>query len=200
MEYPLKPVRAFIAVDLPDEIKKSISSLFGALDKTKLPVRTVSPENLHVTLKFLGGCRQDELEKVKAAMRSCAGAAEPFPLRFIGVGAFPSTRRPSVLWAGTEDKTGGLCGLLENLGESLLPDQEKERKPFIPHVTAARIKNNITSPDRKKIAQWLEENKDADFGRMIVRRLSLFQSSLSAGGASYSLLGGFDIPEKRSFI
>lgn len=194
MENERKPVRAFIAVELPDRIKHKIASLAAGLDMAGIPAKPVRRENLHITLKFLGQSKPGELEKVKGALHSCAKGAEPFPVAFRGVGAFPSIERPSVIWAGADDEAGGLAGLLAEFEEILpLTGREKSERPFHPHVTAARVKRSVKSPVRKKIRQWLEENRDADFGRMQVRRLSLFQSRLSAEGAYYSLLAGFDI-------
>lgn len=199
MENGKKPVRAFIAVELPDKIKKSIASLAGELDEAKIPVKPVRRENLHITLKFLGQSPPAELEKVKAALDACARGAEPFPLAFRGVGAFPSAERPSVLWAGAHDETGSLASLADKL-EERLPEagREKEQRVFHPHVTAARVKKSVKSAGKKIIRQWLEENKDADFGLMRVRRLSLIESRLSCEGPSYSLLAGFDLPDIRS--
>ncbi len=198
MENEKKPVRAFIAVELPDDIKERIASLAGELDIAGIPVKPVRRENLHITLKFLGQSPPEELEKAKAACSACAEGAKPFPLALRGVGAFPSAERPSVLWAGAHDETGSLASLAKELQWRLLETgREKEQRIFHPHATAARIKKSIKSAERKIIRQWLEENRDADFGLIEVRRLSLLASRLSSEGPSYSLLAGFDFPDRR---
>ncbi len=193
-----KPVRAFIAVELPDRIKENIASLNKELKEKEIPIKPVSRENLHLTLKFLGLTPPGRMEKIKTGLDDLASGTEHFSLSFRGVGSFPSPERPLILWAGAGDGNRAILSLQRKLEAGLRETGcEKENRAYHPHVTAARLKKGVNSGDKKIIREWLEKNRDADFGKMDVRSLSLFRSELSAEGAAHTLIAVFDFAGSR---
>ncbi len=198
MAYQKKPARAFIAVELPDRIKENIVSLNNKLKEEAIPFKPVSRENLHLTLKFLGRTPPGRMEKIKTVLDDLASGTERFSLSFRGVGSFPSPERPLILWAGAGDGNRAIFSLQRKIEEGLRKTGcETENRAYHPHVTIARLKKGLNSGGRKIIGEWLEKNRDADFGKLDVRSLSLFRSELSAEGAAHTLIAAFDFAESR---
>ncbi len=178
-----------MAVELSKEIKDGVFGLVKGLFEVKTGLSPVSRENLHITIRFLGKADEKTARGAGKAMAEAVLSIEPFVLRIRGTGAFPSTGRPAVLWAGVEDKKQMLRRLSSELEEKLvITGLNREGKFFHPHVTAARVKKNIQKADIQKIKTWLNENKDADMGKMTVRGISLFDSTLTSKGAVYRLV------------
>ncbi len=180
-------IRSFIAVELTEEIKERISILTLELNGLGLPLKTVNPANLHITLVFLGEADHAFLAGAKTAMDEAVTALRPFPVNFRGAGGFPSDSRPSVVWAGAEDAAGGLPALHAEIMDRLSVEAKDESgKGFIPHVTVARVKKSISRSGRNKLKEWIGKKKEADFGVMTVRKLSLFESRLTDKGAVHT--------------
>ena len=105
-----QPVRAFVAIELPDRAKDALARVVGELRNARLDgLRAVRPEGIHLTLKFLGDVPADRIDAIAAAAERAAGHHTPFALALSGVGAFPNGRAPRVLWAG-------IAGDLDSLG------------------------------------------------------------------------------------
>ncbi len=182
-------LRLFIAVELSQEIKESVFGLAEKLFEVKTGLRLVSRENLHITMRFLGKADGKIARGAGEAMAEAVLSIEPFALRVRETGAFPSTGSPAVLWAGVEDKKQMLRRLSSELEEKLVKTGlSREAKPFHPHVTVARVKKNIRKADIQIIKNWLNENKGADMGKMAVRGISLFDSTLTSKKAVYRLV------------
>jgi len=151
-----------------------------------LPVRWVEPENLHVTLKFLGTVNPDLIGRVEKALDQVGGSNAKFDAEVTGFGAFPTIRRPRVIWAGVEPSPAVRC-LKQDL-EWALADCgfEKETRAFHPHVTLGRAENEggagaFRGLDEKMADMQLE----ATFP---VRSVVLMRSRLSKSGPSYSVV------------
>ena len=131
-------MRSFIALNLPKRERQRIDRAVRPLREDALPVRWVEPDNLHVTLKFLGEVRPDRLADVEATLTRVAAATPPFALSLGGFGAFTTIRRPRVLWLGVE-ATPELRCLKQDL-EWALTDCgfERETRAFHPHLTLGR--------------------------------------------------------------
>lgn len=131
-------MRLFIAINLPAAECRRIHREAGALRKQGLPVRWVEPENFHVTLKFLGEVRREDVEPVKEAVAKAAAANGPFEAHVAGFGAFPTIRKPRVLWIGVEPSPSLRC-LKQDL-EWALADAgyDREARAFHPHLTLGR--------------------------------------------------------------
>ena len=133
--------RLFVALPLPGVVKAELISLIDAARKTApRSVRWVRPEQLHVTLKFLGDVETEQQEALTTAMQSmCKETSFRFTLQ--GVDAFPNRRQPRVIWTGIQsgrDQVAHLAGLIETA--ACEAGFEPERRRFSPHVTLARVK------------------------------------------------------------
>ncbi|MEN8212617.1 MAG: RNA 2',3'-cyclic phosphodiesterase, partial [Thermodesulfobacteriota bacterium] len=95
-----KPFRAFIAIKLPDFIKKNLKDAQQTMLKNNLKAKYISPENMHLTLKFLGNIDYGLLPKIKKNLTKSAQYIKPIKLSVKGIGAFPNRRSPKVIWAG----------------------------------------------------------------------------------------------------
>src|SRR5947208_13441241 len=112
--------RTFIGIDTGDAIRASAVALQKELAKTGAEVKWATPESMHVTLLFLGDVDDRELHTVCKAVTAVAAGEPPFALRVSGVGAFPTPRRPKILWAGITDGATPLRRLNAALEEKML--------------------------------------------------------------------------------
>ncbi len=137
-------IRAFIAIDLPPAVKAALgdlaTTLAGGLPRGA--VRWVRPEQMHLTLRFLGDTPADRLPAIYAAMDGVAAGRAPFALRLTELGCFPNARRPRVVWVGLGGDAAALAALAAALNAALsglgLPPEDK---PFRAHLTLGRVKD-----------------------------------------------------------
>ncbi len=172
-------MRTFIAIGLTPEIKIKLKEIRDKLRRLPVKIKWVEPENLHITLKFLGNLPEKKLAEVKRLIAAAANRYHFFNLYLENFGFFPNQRKPRILFIKASSKQ-----ILENIAESLEEELEKagfgrERK-FKPHITLARIKklkniNRLT----EKIA-GLEAK-----GKLQVKKISLFKSTLTPKGPVY---------------
>jgi 2'-5' RNA ligase len=130
-----KPLRLFIAVDLPPGVRAELDARIGPL-RTSVPgARWTKPEGWHVTLVFLGSTVPIVVPRISEAVRATATAAPVFETRLTALGAFPSAGRARVLWAGLDDPDGRFVELVKHLYELLADVVEPEKRVFTPHLT-----------------------------------------------------------------
>lgn len=180
--------RLFIGVDVGDEIRDNAVSLQEALAKTGAGVNWVTAESMHVTLLFLGEVDDRELHKVCRAVRDVAAAEPPFTLGVAGVGAFPNSRRPKVVYAGITDGAEALRRLYDDLETRMLDlgCYRKEERGYTPHLTLGRVKGESDGyalvPELAKRLAW-------DGGRTIVGEVLVYSSRLERDGPVYTVIG-----------
>lgn len=134
-------MRTFIALDLDEPIREGLIGVIRQLDGAGGKVRWVEPENLHVTLKFLGDVQDGDLPAVLQAVADAAGEAEPFDFEVCGVQCIPPTGALRMIWTGVREPTGRLAGLFERLESALAPLGHKpEGRQFHPHITLGRVR------------------------------------------------------------
>ena len=143
-------IRAFIAIDLPPDVKAALGGVAAELGQG-LPrgvVRWVRPEQMHLTLRFLGDTPAERLPALYAAMDAVAAGRAPFALRLTEPGCFPNARRPRVVWVGLGGDAAALAALVAALNAALsalgLPPEDK---PFRAHLTLGRVKDERAAPD-----------------------------------------------------
>lgn len=175
-------MRVFIAVDLPNEVRKELANVQRALRPLTDSARWVAPESIHITLKFLGEVPEKRLDDVTTALTGLSW--KPFTVTVHGVGFFPGNRSPRVFWAGMEAPTmQGLAEELDSRMERLGFD--KEKRAFRPHITLARARETrIDSSLVTGAAEYLEH----DFGSFTADRVFLFKSTLKSSGSVYEKL------------
>jgi 2'-5' RNA ligase len=183
-------VRAFIAIDLSPEIHKRLDQVASELKErlAGVPVRWVPVENVHLTLKFLGDVSLTNLEILKKILRSEAGNHLPFEISIGQLGAFPSKRRPRVIWVGVEapQELMDLQRAIES--ETTRLGYARDRREFSPHLTLGRISRNANSADLRQIGEVLRNYEVGFLGATRVKEVHLFRSDLQPGGAVYTSL------------
>lgn len=188
-------MRLFVALDIDTAIRKRIALYMEGICGLAPQARWVSPESLHITLKFIG-----ESEKVKAIQESLASIEAPaFEVKFAGTGFFPTPRAARVFWVGIEAGTE-LTALAGQIDAALAPlGIEREKRAFSPHLTLARSGSGAPRrlpPDGankvfSKLQAKLATMAAPDFGTMTAREFFLYQSKLKPSGAEYTKLAGF---------
>lgn len=178
-------LRLFVGLPLPADLREAAGRLLADLRRAAPKgVAWSAPENLHVTLKFLGAVEADRLAEMKAAAASVAEGAPAFETEVAGLGAFPNAKRPRVIWLG--------CGeapelrALERRAEDAFAALgfAREERPFHPHVTLGRVKDPGAGATALRRAE--EGVRDAlRLGRWRVTEVALFRSVLDSRGAAY---------------
>jgi 2'-5' RNA ligase len=169
---------------LTEDLRSAAAALQEPLRRTAANVKWVEPQNLHVTLKFLGETQEALLEGIVRAMQAAAAGVEPFRLRLRGVGAFPNPRRPRVVWLGVVDGVEPLTGLAQRLEDGLAPlGVEPEGRPFRAHVTLGRVRNAAPGG---RLAAEIEAMSATDVGEMMCTEIVLMRSQLSRSGPTYT--------------
>ncbi|MFO0582859.1 MAG: RNA 2',3'-cyclic phosphodiesterase [Anaeromyxobacter sp.] len=179
--------RLFVALRPPpavlDAAVARVEALRDAAGPAAADVRWVAAPNLHVTLRFLGAVPDPRVPDVEAAVRSAAATARGFTLALGGAGAFPSARRPRVLWLGVGGEVAALEALAADLGGRLAPlGFPPEARPFSPHLTVGRARNPLGAP---RLAGALAGAGGAAAAPWAVGALSLVESQLSPAGPRY---------------
>ena len=175
-------MRVFIAVDLPGEIRKALGDVQRQLRPLTDTARWVSPDSIHVTLKFIGEAPDKRVEDIDTALKGLTWKS--FTVTVHGVGFFPGTRSPRVFWAGMEAPTmQGLAEQLDTRMERL--GFEKEKRAFRPHITLARARDSRIDSSLVTAAAEFQEH---DFGSFTVDRVFLIKSTLKPAGSVYEKL------------
>jgi len=180
-------MRLFIAIEIPDEIKKEMVKVQEQLRKANIDASWPRAEGMHLTLKFLGEVPETKIAEIVSGLQKAAEGIGQFRLEVKGVGTFPNPRNARVVWIGLSGDIGKLTklqGAVENAmaGIGLAPDERK----FTAHLTLGRIKY-IRSRD-----QWLAllaELKDRSLTGFDATAVSLMQSGLKPSGAVYTEMG-----------
>ena len=134
-------VRTFICIEIPGSIKERISRLQDTLRQIEAQVSWTKPENIHLTLKFLGNVEATRIERVARALKIAADGIAPFEVTVSGTGCFPSARSPRVLWIGLSNVPEPLRQLYSNIEAELARERfEREKRKFSPHLTIGRVR------------------------------------------------------------
>ncbi len=177
-------MRLFVAVNFPARLRQRIARLAGPLDKAGIPCRWVAPEQVHLTLKFIGDVPSARVDELGHALTSVATAFRPFTLRFGRIGAFPSPRLPRVIWLAVE-LTPELRFLKDDLERALLErGVEREQRPFQPHITLGRTARDAEAGEFRSL-----EDAARNLGisaEYRVTHLDLMRSRLDPGGAVHT--------------
>ncbi|MEN8253854.1 MAG: RNA 2',3'-cyclic phosphodiesterase [Verrucomicrobiota bacterium] len=181
----MKTIRAFIAVDIGGEIREKLDGLQRKLKKTHANIRWVKPQNIHLTLAFLGDIPLEKIQPLKTALDENIHGMEPFELEAVGTGYFGRPNRPRVIWAGIVD-----CPPLMELQRRTVDvlqtaEIEFDDKPLSPHLTLGRVK---TPNHTDSLLAKLEKYKDEPLGKARIDAAQLIQSELNPHGAEYTVL------------
>jgi RNA 2',3'-cyclic 3'-phosphodiesterase len=185
-------MRLFLGIELSPELKGAAATVSSraqaSIEKTapRAPIRWVNPENLHITTWFLGEVDDERAKRLRAALEA-PFTTPRFALRLEGVGTFPPSGRPRVIWIGISKGVDSLISLHQELAQRLPPIQfEAERRAHSPHLTLARVKE-IRAADAAALRRALGSLRlPAANGE--VGHLTLFRSRLSPKGSQYEAL------------
>ena len=179
-------IRTFIAIELPEKIIYTIRKVQEEIKSYGLKIRWVRPENIHLTLKFLGDIQAADTENVARAVSETATGYPPISLAVKGIGVFPGIKKPRVLWLGISKQLDLLTALQKTLDEKLeAMGFPKEKRPFRGHLTLGRIKSKI---DPKTLHDVLKEFTQFESERFFADRIILYKSDLKPKGAVYTKL------------
>lgn len=184
-------MRTFAAIELPEPVKASLGSLSQRLRKSGAKASWVTPERMHLTLRFYGDLQEDAIAALRAFLREKLRGLGTFSLNIEGAGAFPSARKPAVVWAGihpVEEPVLQVQRVTEAAAGAigLVP----ERKSFTPHITLARIRQ---AESADTLSQFLNREQAFTGGAFPVSNVALWSSTLTPQGPMYSLIEEFDL-------
>jgi 2'-5' RNA ligase len=180
-------VRLFVALDIPSAVRENLATLLKSLRAVSPQTRWVRPENLHVTLKFMGELPETKLPATRSAL-AAVHSDQPVSVDFRGLGFFPNEKRPRVFWAGIEASPNlkTLAADVERVVEKLgIP---RERRPFSPHLTLARFEPPGLP---EKLRSAIQENMAREFGSFRTNQYQLIESKLKLSGGEYTTLESF---------
>ena len=174
----MAPVRAFLAVAVPEEVHRRVLQLRNDLARRLPEVRWSNLKTLHLTLRFFGAIPEESLEKIGEVMLSIGRLRTPFQVELAGVGAFPSPARPRVFWLGVRQAEAltALHAAFERGLEAIgIPP---EGRPYTPHLTLGRSRGPV-----RGAARVLEGFGEVSCGPLRVEAVTLFESRLQPAGA-----------------
>ena len=179
-------IRSFIAIELPEEITETIRKIAAGFRRYKLNIRWVRPENVHLTLKFLGEISQDDVEPITDALMAAAERTGAIRLMAQGIGVFPGIKRPRVVWIGVGGDVVPLREFQLCIEQGLEPfGFPREKRPFRAHLTVGRVKGNL---DKNILLQAIERLGHLETDPFTARSVVLFRSDLRKTGAVYTKL------------
>ena len=179
-------VRSFLAIELPRMILKRIEEVQGDLKSSHADVRWVSPEKIHLTLKFFGSIDESRIDPIVKSIEGPAQTSSPFSLAVRGMGAFPHLKNPRVIWVGMVDEKEALISFQKALEKEFGKiGFEPEDRPFHPHLTLGRMKSNR---GREELIGRMEKYREEQFGDFQVEKVVLFRSDLKFSGPVYTPL------------
>ena len=191
-------MRAFIAIDLPEDVTALIRKVQHQLKSHELDFKWVKPQNIHLTLRFLDEIPTEAVASVSKVMADAVEDIRPFSLTPKGVGAFPGFNRPRVLWMGIDGDLDVLNRLYQRLDAQLEPmGFEKEKRPYKGHLTLGRARGKV---DPVKLVEIAGQYKAYSARAFCVKEVSLFKSEIKPTGAVYEKLYSAKLIQNNSHI
>jgi 2'-5' RNA ligase len=185
-------MRVFIAIPLNTETHDELSALQDKLRNASADVKWTQPDCIHLTLKFLGEVDEKKLEAVKSALLETAKKHSSFAIQLSHVGAFPRLSYPRVIWIGIDEGQKESKALQCDIEEALENlSFKKENREFTPHLTLGRLRSNN---NKQRLIELLGKEKDfASNSKVPVKKIVLFQSTLTPKGPIYTVLSEFPL-------
>jgi len=177
-------MRTFVGIRLADELRGPFTSLCDELDRARVRVKWVEPENAHFTVRFLGEIGDEQMPAIAESLGAAVSTVSRFDIELRQVGAFPNVSRPRVLWIGI-DPTDGPIADIKLAVDTALADHgfPEEVRAFHPHVTLGRVKDMSAAG---LLEEPLRRVAETSFGTMEVRDVVFVQSTLTPHGAVYT--------------
>lgn len=178
-------IRSFIAFDLENQqVIERLSTAQKMVLETGADLRPVAPQNIHITVRFLGDISPGMVEKVYDAMKNVK--FKPFTIQIRGLGVFPSLNFPRVVWAGMTEGVEQLRSIFTQLEPQIRAlDFQADAYGFSPHLTIARVR---TGKNKQNLSAFVSKKGDFEFGAIKANCLRLKKSQLSPKGPTYSTI------------
>jgi RNA 2',3'-cyclic 3'-phosphodiesterase len=190
-------LRLFVAIYPPSKVASCIVGFQKRL-RNLIPeawVRWIEPDQIHLTLKFLGRVRSDQLPKIQETLEEVCCQAEAFEVRAEGVGCFPGSRRPSIIWIGMAESGKDFSLLKTRLDSGLSFIEADDKKPFRPHMTIGRVKTDRLS-ELTKLSSVLKKTNLEKTDKWLVKEVHLVESHVSSNGATHHTLQKFQLQNR----
>lgn len=187
-------VRLFVACEVPDDVKDSIGTLITDLrSRSGIAVRWIRPEGVHVTLKFLGEVPVKQLPAIKLAIQEAVVGHAPFELEFSNIGTFGGREGLRIMWVGIAGDVLRLEALVRAVNAALaVVGFEPERRPFRPHLTLGRVRDEVGTRERAEIEVQVGKT-EVPQSSWRTAQVSLMRSRLTTSGAVYEVLATFPL-------
>ena len=176
-------MRAFVAMEISDEVRSALVRAQQELARSPAKVKWVAPQNIHLTLKFLGEIDAETVGPVKAALAEAAGGG-PVAFTVEGLGAFPPRGAPRVVWAGVSRGADPIARVQAALERAFRPLGFQAERRFVPHLTLGRVKSRQGADELRSA---LERRAGTGFGACTAAEVVLFESTLTPQGAIYTV-------------
>jgi RNA 2',3'-cyclic 3'-phosphodiesterase len=201
MESAAQSNRLFIAISLPEAVKAKLLRVQDEMKKA-LPrgcVRWTKPEQFHLTLKFLGLVKADEVEALSNSLSEVCASFPALRLRAERVGFFPDLRYPRVIWAWVHDAKEQLPVLQSAIEQAVGSfSEEKAEKTFTGHITLGRCQG-IKRPQAEILSRLALGMTERFFGEWTAEAVELIRSELSPSGSHYTTLAAIALANESSF-
>ncbi|MEW5913664.1 MAG: RNA 2',3'-cyclic phosphodiesterase [Thermodesulfobacteriota bacterium] len=185
-------MRSFVALEMPAAVKEHAAQIVRRLKASGADVKWVPPDNLHLTLKFLGEVDPVRLPELIAALEGACAGRPALHLSVAGCGAFPKPSAPRVVWLGLEGQTAELAGLAAAMEEAMEPlGFEPEDRPFQAHLTLGRLRQGrrrAKTPPSAPLTRSLASLAGHTGPEFVAARVALMQSTLTPSGSVYDPL------------
>lgn len=187
-------VRLFVACEVPDDVKGGISSVINQLTNESVnDVRFIRPDGVHITLKFLGEVPVKKLPAVKLAIQEAVVGHQPFELELSNIGTFGGREGLRIMWVGVAGDVLRLEGLVRSVNAALkVVGFDPERRPFRPHLTLGRVRDDVGTRRRAEIEVAVGKTKVPPVAWR-TSHVSLMRSRITTQGAFYDLLATFPL-------
>lgn len=183
--------RCFIAIEIPDHVKKMLAGVQKSLRTWPVRVKWVEEQNFHLTLKFLGDVPVEKIQTITSVLFDVCSRYKEWQINLKGIGAFPDFSNPRVIWAGIQDLEKGLLKIWSDLEKALESvGFSREKRNFSPHLTLGRVKEGPA----RGLADEIKRIQPLDV-TIPVNEIKLMKSKLSPKGPEYFCINSFYLQE-----
>jgi RNA 2',3'-cyclic 3'-phosphodiesterase len=179
-------MRAFIAIELSEEIREDLAQIQSHIKYSRADVKWIEKDKIHLTQKILGDITEEDCEKIKSILDRISGSIKPFEISIKDIGTFPNINYPRVIWVGLDRGVNESKVLVEKINEKALKiGFQKEPRPFAPHLTIGRVR----SPKNKDVLKDKILNLQLKaYSLQLIGSIVLFKSTLTPKGPTYTKL------------
>ncbi len=182
-------LRTFIAIELTASIQKELEEIQRHLQRAKADVKWVAPNNIHLTLKFLGDTSTDQIEKLKSILSKITSPYQNFSMEINKLGVFPKPEYPKVIWVGISSGGEKIVEIVQKIEDDLqILGFAKEKRDFSPHITLGRVRSPL---NKSPLIKTMQNFSFLQPLQQTVQAIRLIKSTLTAQGPIYETIETF---------